>query len=454
MLKRTLLSTAVLSAVALTGCNTDSNDDTNTNATPTPTPTVGEANVRVWHASPDAPMVNVYVNGNQVLANVDYRGISNWLTLPEGTHNVQVRGIVLNDEVTVIDQDVTLMANYQYEIAAVNKTASIAPAVISKMADTPAAGNVQVQVAHLAPDAPTVAVHVSAVDDPLSATTKIAELAFGENTPELEIPAGDYRIRITLPDDFATVVYESGSVALPADAELFISALANTDANSAVPVTLAVSTGTSSFNLYDANQGADLKVIHASADTPTVDVTADDFNSILVEDLAFGAVAGPLNVPATTYNLDLGVANSNNSALAVDNLQLEASMKYSAIALGSLAANSLEVMALADDDRSIATHAKVRIVHASTQAGLVDIYVTEQGDTDLSDNTPAFESVPYKAQTGYVPLAAGNYTVHVALEDTTTVAIEADLNLVAGDVYTAIAHDPTTGSNAFGLILD
>ena len=116
MLKRTLLSTAVLSAVALTGCNTDSNDDTNTNATPTPTPTVGEANVRVWHASPDAPMVNVYVNGNQVLANVDYRGISNWLTLPEGTHNVQVRGIVLNDEVTVIDQDVTDFFTYNHSV--------------------------------------------------------------------------------------------------------------------------------------------------------------------------------------------------------------------------------------------------------------------------------------------------------------------------------------------------
>lgn len=467
MLKRTLISMSVASSMLLTACGSDDSDDSSSatatptaapitaTATPTatPTPMPAMANVRVWHASPDAPAVKVFVDDALVLDGVDYRGVSNWLSLDAGNHNIKVHGITPGGEVEVINTDVTLMNDYQYEIAAVNDTSAISAAVISKMADTPADGNLQVQVAHLAPDAPQVSVHVSAPNDPLSNATVVATLAFGENTDELEIPAGDYRIRISLPNDFDTVVYDSGSVALTAGSELFISALENTDANSSVPVSLAVSTGDSSFNLYDVNQGADLKVVHNSSDTPNVDITADDFNSILVTDLEFQEMNGPLNVPGATYNLDIGVTGQNTSALAVDGLVLENAMNYSAIALGSLAADSLEVLALMDNDRAIATHSKVRIVHGSTTAGPVDIYVTEQGDTDLSDNTPAFESVPYKAETGYVPLTPGSYTVHVAIENTTTVAIEADLDLAAGDVYTAIARDPAQGESTFGLIL-
>ena len=56
---------------------------------PAPTPT---ANVRVIHASPDAPEVNVYA-ADAILAgleNVDYQVASPWITVDEGSYDIRV----------------------------------------------------------------------------------------------------------------------------------------------------------------------------------------------------------------------------------------------------------------------------------------------------------------------------------------------------------------------------
>ena len=44
----------------------------------------GNALVRVVHASPDAPAVDVYVDGNKALSNVPFFTASNYLPLPAG----------------------------------------------------------------------------------------------------------------------------------------------------------------------------------------------------------------------------------------------------------------------------------------------------------------------------------------------------------------------------------
>src|SRR5215208_1806650 len=46
----------------------------------------GNALVRVVHASPDAPAVDVYVDGNKVLSNVPFFTASDYLPLPAGEH--------------------------------------------------------------------------------------------------------------------------------------------------------------------------------------------------------------------------------------------------------------------------------------------------------------------------------------------------------------------------------
>ncbi|MDH4023321.1 MAG: DUF4397 domain-containing protein, partial [Gammaproteobacteria bacterium] len=86
-------------------------------------------------------------------------------------------------------------------------------------------------------------------------------------------------------------------------------------------------------------------------------------------------------------------------------------------------------------------------------AGLVDIYVTVPG-TDITTVVPAFEDVPFKADTGYVPLVGGTYDISVTpADDPSTVAIFASLPVAGGDVFTVIARDAPGGGAPFGVIV-
>jgi hypothetical protein len=52
----------------------------------------GTSSLRVLHASPDAPKVNVLINKAAVLEDVDYKQGSGFLTKPAGTYDVAVQG--------------------------------------------------------------------------------------------------------------------------------------------------------------------------------------------------------------------------------------------------------------------------------------------------------------------------------------------------------------------------
>jgi hypothetical protein len=225
----------------------------------------------------------------------------------------------------------------------------------------------------------------------------------------------------------------------------------NTGPGSA-PVSLVVSTGASSFEILDSATPAQLRVIHASPDAPAVDVVVNDnFSAPVLEDVPFPAVSGYLTVPPGTYNVKVTAAN-NPGAIVIDaNVTLDAGKRYSVYATGLLA--SIAPYVLVDDNRSVATAAKVRIVHTAPSAGRVDIYVTAPG-AGIATATPAFSNVPFRAETGYVNLAGGNYDVTVTPTGTKTPAIgPASITVADGSVYTAAARDAVGGSSPFGLIL-
>jgi hypothetical protein len=56
------------------------------------TMTVGELFARVIHASPDAPAVDVYLNGEKMVSNLAFKGVSGLLTLRSRVYEVELRG--------------------------------------------------------------------------------------------------------------------------------------------------------------------------------------------------------------------------------------------------------------------------------------------------------------------------------------------------------------------------
>jgi hypothetical protein len=169
----------------------------------------GTAKVRVIHASPDAPAVDVYVNGNAALTNVPFFTASDYLDLPAGSYRIQVTPTGAPADQAVIDATATVEAGMAYTIAATGPVASIAPTIIVDDLSAPAAGSVKVRVYHFSPDAPAVDVKLA------DGTTLISNLAFPDASDYLEVPAGTYDLQVT-PAGGDAVVIDLPGTALPA----------------------------------------------------------------------------------------------------------------------------------------------------------------------------------------------------------------------------------------------
>jgi hypothetical protein len=147
--------------------------------------------VRVAHLSPDAPNVDVYVDGAKALSNVPFKAVSDYIALPAGEHRFEVRvaGAAATDK-AVIDAKATLEAGKDYTVAAINVVASIAPLVLVDDTAAPAAGKAKVRVVHASPDAPAVDVAVK------GGPVLISNLAFGKASDTLSVDAATYDLEV------------------------------------------------------------------------------------------------------------------------------------------------------------------------------------------------------------------------------------------------------------------
>jgi hypothetical protein len=155
----------------------------------------GTANVRVLHASPDAPAVDVYLDDNIVdaLTNVPFGAISDYLKVPAGAHNVKVYATGTTSS-PVIDADLTLAAGKAYTVAATGAVADIKAQVLQDDAK-PVASTAKVRVVHFSADAPAVDIATagSAVDEAV-----VKNLAYPDATDYLALPGGTYDLEVRL----------------------------------------------------------------------------------------------------------------------------------------------------------------------------------------------------------------------------------------------------------------
>ena len=436
-------------AMMVSGCEVFDDDDD------APPPQPVQFDLRVLHASPDAPPVNVLVDGSSTLTDVDYKQGSGFLSLDEGTYSIQVDGLLPDGAATVIGPvDLDFVGDTEYSVLAVGPVASIETLVIENPASTVSAGSARAQVVHAAPQAPRVDVFITSPGADLTTEAPLGSVSFMESLGPSEVAAGDYQVRIAVENQPTQVVFDSGTINLSEGADLQVVAVENTGHGSAL-ISLLAWDASGVAEILDVSTPADLRVVHASPDAPAVDVIVnDDFANPLVPALEFPTFepeTGYVSVPTDTYNVKV-TDSATQGLIAIDeDLQLEAGQQYTVIAVGSLAA--IEPLVLIDNNRDIATQAKVRIVHASPTAGNVDIYVTPP-DADISGLDPSFADVPFQEQTGYVNLAAGEYDVLVTPTGTEDIAIgPARISVSDSGVYTAIARDAVGGGAPLGLIL-
>jgi hypothetical protein len=120
----------------------------------------GQASVRVIHASPDAPAVDIWIDGNVAISDVAFAEVTDYADLAPSTYNVQVSPTGATEPI-VIDADLELAADTDYSVAAVGTLENIEPLVLVDNNAAPAEGMAHVRFVHASPDAPAVDIAVT-----------------------------------------------------------------------------------------------------------------------------------------------------------------------------------------------------------------------------------------------------------------------------------------------------
>ena len=160
-------------------------------AAPTARAQAGDAKIRVAHFSPDAPAIDVYIDGKKKLTNVPYQAVSDYLALPAGSHTFDVRaaGTPATGPAAVTASQ-ALVGGKNYTLAAVGALAAISGKVFEDDVTAPAAGTSKVRMIHAATDVADVDVAVK------GGATIATKLGLGQASPYSELPAGAYDLEI------------------------------------------------------------------------------------------------------------------------------------------------------------------------------------------------------------------------------------------------------------------
>lgn len=420
---------------------------------PPPPPPAPLAKVQIVHASPDAPRVNLAVDGITFVENVDYLDATPVTDLAVGSHTADVNAILPDG--TTIEAFPTIEADFAvdtiYTVLAVNTLANIEPLILTRPDSGVTAGNARIQIVHAASNAPIVDVYATAPGADLADSSPLVTADFKDSLDATEVPAGDYQIRITPAGDASTVVYDSGTINLPDSGDFVIAAVTNVGPGEQ-PVNLLLMSPSGSVSILDAATPTSVRVIHASPDAPAVDVIANDgFAQPLISNIPFAGWAGYVDLAADTYNIKV-VPNGASEPVVIDaDLTFDAGVAYNVIATDVLA--NITPLVLTADNRSVGTEAKLRVIHASPTAQNVDIYLVAP-QTDITDVAPTLSNVPFQADTNFLSVAEGSYDVIVTPTGTKDAAIgPATIGLSAGGVYTIIARDAEDGGTPLNVML-
>lgn len=180
--------------------------------------------------------------------------------------------------------------------------------------------------------------------------------------------------------------------------------------------------------------GGRVRVIHASPDTPPVDVFVDGQKAVSA--LAFPQATPYLSLPAGPHDVSVFVSPSDGTGTPAlqATLTIETGRDYTVVATGRLGDGSLSLLPLTDaTNPPAAGKAHVRFIHASPDAPPVDIAVR-------GTSVKLVSNVPFRGVSPYTPVDAGTYDLDVLVAGTSNVALALDgVRLDAGTVYTVVA---------------
>jgi hypothetical protein len=172
----------------------------------------GPTRVRFFHASPDAPNLQLLLDGQADLGEIGFGSITPYVDVSNPSVELTLNSILLPDP--IIDTTVTLADSSLYTLIAEGPDSAITLRFVIDGLGSPDTSLVKLRVFHEAPSGGSLDMYITApFADLTSVTPTVAGLTFGSETSYRVLPSGSYQVRLTTAGT-KTVVVDSGSLAL------------------------------------------------------------------------------------------------------------------------------------------------------------------------------------------------------------------------------------------------
>jgi hypothetical protein len=388
---------------------------------------VADATLRVIHASPGAPEVDVLLDGQPLLQGLPYGMASSYATMTPEEHRVQVVPTGQTADAAVVDETIDAAPGQAYLLAVFGLLNDIGGDVYEVDLNEIEPGNARVRLLNFSPDAGDVDLLETGGDE------WFGDVGLGEASDYQDLAPGTYSADVRGEDDRVlltvselpfeeTRVYDVVVLGQIADDSLELQSLVTTVSPSCGEV----------LGLEGSSSDACVRLVHAAPDAPPVDVYLNEAQ--IAQNLEFGTateyVMAPsgdgrgIRVTATGTPVDEAVVDTT--------LDFDPGQAYEILVTG--AGDDLEATITGTDLRPLAQgQARLRMIHAAPDADTFDVGV-EGSEENL------FEGVEFREATDYIVLDAGEYALEVRPggEDM-TVALQSDATFEEGMTYDLIA---------------
>src|ERR687898_495854 len=386
-----------------------------------------DATLRVIHASPGAPEIDVLVDGQTLLQGLAYGTASSYATLTAEEHRLQVIPTGQTADAAVVDETIDAAPGQAYLLAVFGLLNDIGGDIYDVDLSEIEPGNARVRLINFSPDAGDIDLLETGGDE------WFGNVELGDASDYRDIPPGTYSADVRGEDDrvlltvselpFAeTRVYDVVVLGEIADDSLALQSLVTTVSPSCAEV----------MGLEGASSDACVRLVHTAPDAPPADIYLNDAE--IAENLEFGTATEYVLAPS---GADRGVrvtatGTPVEEAIIDASLDFDPGQAYEILVTGG--GDDLEATITGTDLRPLAQgQARLRVINASPDADAFDVGV-EGSEENL------FEGVEFREATDYVVLDAGEYALEVRPggEDM-TVALQSDATLEEGVTYDLIA---------------
>ncbi|GIW18325.1 MAG: hypothetical protein KatS3mg064_1482 [Tepidiforma sp.] len=160
--------------------------------------------VRIMHASPDTPPVDIFVDGQKAVTALAFPNNTGYVALPAGGHNVKVFVSPSDGTGTpALQATLEIVAGKDITVLATGRVGdgSLALTLFEDDNRTPSGNNAHIRLIHASPDAPPVDVAVAGTN-----TNVFRGVAFRNVSPYVPVPAGTYSLDVKVNETGATVL--------------------------------------------------------------------------------------------------------------------------------------------------------------------------------------------------------------------------------------------------------